>query len=40
MTSNENIIDAAARAVPAGITAATRLALQMLEGLQGGALAI
>ncbi len=40
MTSNENIIDSAARAVPAGIPAATRLALEMLEGLQGGALAI
>lgn len=40
MSSNEHIIDTTRAAVPAGIPSATRLALELLDGLQGGALAI
>ena len=40
MSSNEHIIDTTRAAVPADIPSATRLALELLDGLQGGALAI
>lgn len=40
MTSNEHIIGADSSAVPADIPSSTRLALEMMEGLQGGALAV
>lgn len=40
MTSNEHIIGADSGPVPADIPSSTRLALEMMEGLQGGALAV
>lgn len=40
MTSNEHIIGAGTSSAPADIPSSTRLALELLEGLQGGALAV
>ncbi|MDX5363950.1 MAG: cyclopropane-fatty-acyl-phospholipid synthase family protein [Pseudazoarcus pumilus] len=40
MSSNEHIIGARTDAPPADLPATTRLALELLEGLQGGALAV